>query len=233
MGVFSHLALPDWLGVLELPVLGRLCLSLVLGAAIGLERQVSHKAAGLRTNMLICLGATLLTEASLLVTSESFVAGPWVRSDPARIVAQIVSGIGFIGAGTIIVLRGNVVGLTTAATLWVVAGVGVAVGLRAYVVAVGATLLVLVTLAVLRRVEDALPGGERRGVLRITIAGPPRVDRVERLLADSGLRVRRIGFERAAESCTITCRVRGKSGLEDDLVRSLGMLEEVTGVHLE
>src|SRR5690554_2045638 len=119
---------------LRLDLLIRLLLAAILGGLIGLEREISGKPAGLRTNILICVGAALLTELSLgigLLTPER------PNADPARIAAQIVSGIGFLGAGTIIQARGSVVGLTTAATLWVVAAIGMAVGAAAYVEAVG------------------------------------------------------------------------------------------------
>jgi putative Mg2+ transporter-C (MgtC) family protein len=95
----------------------------VLGGLIGYDREKKMKAAGIKTNMLICIGATLYTAVSLLVTKDS--AG---YADASRIPAQIVSGIGFLGAGAIIQGRGGVVGLTTAATIWVVAAIGVTIG---------------------------------------------------------------------------------------------------------
>lgn len=145
----------DWLSSvaqahpgLRLDLLGRLVLALVLGSVIGWERERAQKPAGLRTNILICLGAALL--ADLSVTLAATTAGP---TDAARIAAQIVSGVGFLGAGTIIQGGGSVTGLTTAATLWVVAAIGLAVGIGATVEAVGATILVLVALAPLRWLE--------------------------------------------------------------------------------
>lgn len=95
----------------------------VLGGLIGYDREKKMKAAGIKTNMLICIGATLYTAVSLLVTQDS---SGYV--DGARIPAQIVSGIGFLGAGAIIQGRGGVIGLTTAATIWVVAAIGVTIG---------------------------------------------------------------------------------------------------------
>lgn len=95
----------------------------VLGGLIGYDREKKMKAAGIKTNMLICIGATLYTAVSLLVTQDS---NGYI--DGARIPAQIVSGIGFLGAGAIIQGRGGVIGLTTAATIWVVAAIGVTIG---------------------------------------------------------------------------------------------------------
>lgn len=140
--------LPAWL---ELEVLGRLLLALALGAMVGIERELRGKPAGLRTLILIAVGAEIFTEASLIAASQQL--HDLVRADPARIAAQIVSGIGFIGAGTILVHRGNVVGITTAASIWVAAAVGMMVGLRAYVIAVGGTVLVLLTLTLLGWIE--------------------------------------------------------------------------------
>lgn len=127
----------------------RLLLAAALGGLIGLEREHSGKPAGFRTNLLICLGAALITEVSFSVALTA-------SGDPGRIAAQIVSGIGFLGAGTILHARGSVYGLTTAATLWVVAAIGMAVGARAYAAAVIATALVMLALMLLGRVEDYL-----------------------------------------------------------------------------
>jgi putative Mg2+ transporter-C (MgtC) family protein len=127
----------------------RLLLAAALGGMIGLEREHSGKPAGFRTNMLICLGAALITEVSFSVAFTG-------NGDPGRIAAQIVSGIGFLGAGTILHARGSVYGLTTAATLWVVAAIGMAVGARNYLAAVIGTSLVMLALMLLGRVEDHL-----------------------------------------------------------------------------
>ena len=125
--------------------LTRLVLAAILGGAIGLEREFRHRPAGLRTNMFICFGAAMFTILS------SGLAG--VPSDAARIAAQIIPGIGFIGAGSILHNRGLTTGLTTAATLFVVASVGMAAGGGLYVTAVFATLMVLMALFTLGHVE--------------------------------------------------------------------------------
>ncbi|MHC4501141.1 MAG: MgtC/SapB family protein, partial [Planctomycetota bacterium] len=104
-------------------------LAVVFGAAIGLEREISGKAAGLRTNVLICLGAAVFT-----IISRQMAAG--TNTAVTRIAAQVVTGVGFLGAGAIIVDRGGVHGLTTAATIWLVASIGVACGAGYYDLAV-------------------------------------------------------------------------------------------------
>jgi putative Mg2+ transporter-C (MgtC) family protein len=152
------LSLPARHPELRLDLLGALLLAAVLGGAIGWEREHAHKPAGLRTNILICMGAALLTDLSHGVAAAS-------GGSPDRIAAQIVSGIGFLGAGTIIQARGSVTGLTTAATMWVVAAIGMAVGFGAHVEAVGTTVLVLIALIPLGWMEGKVENGhapERR-----------------------------------------------------------------------
>src|ERR1700751_138530 len=125
--------------------LARLLLAAVLGGLIGLERELKHRAAGLRTNMFICFGAAMFT-----VLSERLAGVP---SDSARIAAQIIPGIGFIGAGSILHTRGLTTGLTTAATLFVVASVGMAAGGGLYMTAIFATVVIIVALIALGHLE--------------------------------------------------------------------------------
>lgn len=129
-------------------------LSALLAGLIGAEREWTGKAAGLRTHMLIAVGATLLTDVSIGV-GDRFGGGSdaW---DPGRIAAQIVSGVGFLGAGTIIQARGAVSGLTTAAGLWVSAALGLAVGARFYIEAAVTTVVLLAILVLLRPFEARL-----------------------------------------------------------------------------
>src|ERR1700756_4233049 len=126
----------------------RLTLAAVLGGVIGLERELKHRPAGLRTNMFICFGAALFT-----VLSRGLAAEP---SDYTRIAAQIIPGIGFIGAGSILHTRGLTTGLTTAATIFVVASIGMAAGGGLYLTAMFATVLVLASLFLLGYAEENL-----------------------------------------------------------------------------
>src|SRR6202790_4702606 len=134
------------LGVVLSSTLARLLLAAALGGIIGLERQLRHKPAGLRTNMFICFGATMFTVLSKQLGG--------VESDSARIAAQIIPGIGFIGAGSILHAKNSVIGLTTAATLFVVASIGMAAGGGLYLTACFATLIILIALVVLGRMES-------------------------------------------------------------------------------
>jgi putative Mg2+ transporter-C (MgtC) family protein len=124
-------------------IIGKLLLASGLGGMIGFERALRHKAAGLRTNMFICMGSALFTIISVELDRRMKLGG-----DPARIAAQIIPGIGFIGAGAIIRERGSIVGLTTAATIFAIASVGMAVGVGMYFTAVFSAVLLVLGLSV-------------------------------------------------------------------------------------
>ena len=159
----------DVIATLRLDLLAKLLLAVLLGGAIGLERELSGKPAGLRTNILICVGSALLMDLSVRVAFTDGVLDGERIGDPARIAAQVVSGIGFLGAGTILQARGAVIGLTTAATIWTVAAIGLTVGAGLYVEASGAAILVTGVLAGLGSIEKRLLSARRvvSGTLRV------------------------------------------------------------------
>ena len=143
----------------------RLVLAAFAGSVIGWERERLQWAAGLRTHMLVCVGSCLVIIVSAYGFSD--VLGPRVVLDPSRIAAQVVSGIGFLGAGTIL-LRGEVVkGLTTAASLWAVAAIGLSVGAGLYVAAVATTVIVLTILAGVKPLEERVR--ERARTRQVTV----------------------------------------------------------------
>jgi len=136
-------------------ILIRISISLVLGLVIGLEREMTNKTAGLRTHTLICLGSTVFTILSLHgFTTETVHHGVIIQNDPARIAAQILTGIGFIGGGAVLHYGVNVYGLTTAATIWITASIGMAVGVGSYDLAIITTLLTFIVLVVIRKFES-------------------------------------------------------------------------------
>ena len=135
----------------------QLILATILGGLVGLEREYKRRAAGLRTYSLVCLGAALFTilglkAAEMYIDSNNSSLG----IDPSRIIGQIVLGIGFLGAGLIVIRESRVEGLTTAAGLWVVAALGAAVGLKLYLIAVFTAFLTLGILSGLRIIEDKI-----------------------------------------------------------------------------
>ncbi len=212
-------------GSLRLDLLASLLLAALLGGIVGLEREWSGKPAGFRTNLLICVGAALLTELSFGVAAS----GVGTVADPGRIAAQIVSGIGFLGAGTIIQSRVGVTGLTTAATLWVVAAIGMTVGAGAYVEAVGATVLVFSALLVLGRLEGRLVR-HMEGLLRIrTLSEGTATSDVEALLGER-LRATLMEVERDDGGTVMTYRVSGPSRHWRDLVARVSVMDGVRSV---
>lgn len=165
--------LPAWLGDinaidgLHQAVVGTICIvaSALCGAVIGVERERRDKPAGLRTVVLICLGSTIFTIVSLLLAAQKPMA------DPARLAAQIVTGIGFLGAGAILRAHGTVVGLTTGATIWTVAAVGVTIGAGYVAAGLVFTALILLVLTVAHQWNQLLVG--RCGADRVTVVYRP------------------------------------------------------------
>lgn len=154
----------------------KLFVALLCGGLIGLERELKSKAAGIKTNMLICVGATLYTAISLVMANSEADIG--IKGDPARIAAQIVSGIGFLGGGAILQSKGNIVGLTTAATIWLVAAIGVWIGMGQLVAAFCVTILIVIVLVTVTLFENHFLG--RKRFFRITIHLRERSDEITR-----------------------------------------------------
>lgn len=174
-------------------IAAKIALSAVLGGVVGAEREWSGKWAGLRTHMLIAVGAALITDVSVEIGARyAQGSSAW---DPGRIAAQIVSGVGFIGAGTIIQSRGTVRGLTTAAGLWVAAAIGMAVGARFYAEALVGTAALVLTLAALAPLEAKLLRRQRRTVL-FHLTREQRLDEVLDLLETAALEHREVKLER-------------------------------------
>lgn len=144
----------------------KLMLSLVLGSIVGFERKRKGQSAGLRTFALISMGATLAMLLSIYVPQEYL---GLKNGDPGRIAAQVISGIGFLGAGAIIQMKGSVKGLTTAAGIWMVATLGLAVGVGMYLVSVIATALILFILVQLERIEHHVNMGAESRIIRLKI----------------------------------------------------------------
>jgi putative Mg2+ transporter-C (MgtC) family protein len=202
------------------PMIGLLVAAL-LGGIIGLERERSGKPAGFRTHLLICVGAALLTELSIGVALLP--DGQGSRGDPGRIAAQIVSGVGFLGAGTIIQARGSVVGLTTAASIWVVAAIGMAIGSRSYVLALGTTALVVVALRLLGRLEERLSGADAQDrTIEVELdGGPALLDDIAQAITSAGATAALIGVERTAEHYVASYRTTATEASRHAVVTAL------------
>ncbi len=191
------------------PFVVRLLVAMLLGGLVGIERQTRGRAAGLRTNILVCLGSAAIVVAFQKLSSG---LGPEaeavVRMDPARAAAGVITGIGFLGAGTIVKSKDFVRGLTTAASIWVVSAVGVTVGLGEFVIASTLTALVLFSLYALHRVPIS---ADFYYSLRMTWHGDPDlIDEIVETLgqAKTQIKSQRIVREPKTGRCEVTLSLR-------------------------
>lgn len=176
----------------------KLTLAAVLGGVVGLERELSRKPAGLRTNMLISLGSALFTIISIEL-ARSF------HQDTTRIAAQVITGIGFLGAGAIIHARGTVTGLTTAATIYVVAGLGMAVGAGFYVAASLSTGIIIATLYLMGLLERRL--SLKCEIFQYSVSGADTAKAlasVDEILSEYGLLIEGVRFKKENEHFKLT-----------------------------
>jgi putative Mg2+ transporter-C (MgtC) family protein len=212
-------------------ILVRVGLAAALGGAIGLEREIREREAGLRTHMLVSVGAALFTLVSAYAWSDFRFSTPeGIVFDPTRIAAQIVSGIGFLGAGAIIRQGLSVRGLTTAATLWVVAAIGMAAGAGYYTAAVLTTALVIFSLWPLRIAAHRFTTRFQTEEGRLAIEVPAGTETAElvRGIEQSGGRVRSFEFQQEEDRKRVELRVSMQEGHEAaELVDAMAAREEV------
>lgn len=190
----------------------RLVVSLVLGSLIGMERETHGRPAGLRTHILVCVGSTLFTICSYVI------AGP--HNDPGRVAAQIVTGVGFLGAGTIIHQGSVVRGLTTAASIWAVAAIGLAVGIGTpslMGIAAVASVLVFGTLYLMGKLDKYLFNAhDERHITITTGREPERLCEILRIIAKHNAKVRAIDSHESDEGSTQVLRLRLRVGRDFD-----------------
>ena len=216
-----------------LEILLRVVLAAGLGGAIGLERELREREAGLRTHMLVSVGAALFTLVSAFAwTDWQFSNASGVVFDPTRIAAQIVTGIGFLGAGAIIRQGLSIRGLTTAATLWVVAAIGMATGAGFYTAAVITTVLVLFSLWPLRILAYRLSERFRpeEGRLALELASGATTVSVLQAVEDAGAEVRSLEFGEEGDVRRVDMRVKVETGRRAaELVDALTRTHQVKG----
>jgi putative Mg2+ transporter-C (MgtC) family protein len=214
-------SLGDVVAALRLDLLLKLVLAVLLGGAIGLEREIAGKAAGLRTNILICLGSALLTDVSIAMAAYARIG------DPARLAAQIVTGVGFLGAGTIMQGRGKITGLTTAATIWVVAAIGITVGAGFYFEAIGAGVLVALVLSGLGRLEHRARRARRSVRMVIRTAPTTPQEEIFELIKAQGIRVTGREVFDHPDDRVFELRLTGPARQYDVLRHALGRRDDV------
>jgi putative Mg2+ transporter-C (MgtC) family protein len=211
--LLPHLTLPDLLS----KTMVRLILAAFLGGIIGLERELKRRPAGLRTNMFICFGSAMFT----ILSTE--LAGEWGVGDHTRIAAQIIPGIGFIGAGSILHDKGGVSGLTTAATLFVVASIGMAAGAGMYLLAIFATMLIYLALHLLGLLERQL--NLKPLSMNYIIVSDKTADdlvaEVNAILEDQGKEMQAMRLGRSGEKEKLVFRVDGTRHEHKQLMATL------------
>lgn len=208
--------------------LARLSLAFVLGGLVGFERESVDKPAGFRTHMLVCVGAALFS----LISLEGFFGS---GADPSRVASNIVVGIGFLGAGTIWRTGVGVQGLTTAASLWTTAAVGTAVGIGYYLGAIGATVIVIGVLTLMKTVERHLP---RRGIGRCVVLMadvPGQLGRIGTALGSLGVNIDRVEMtSKIDQKVLLDMQLRLPVRVtRDDVLVALGEVEGVDEAHWE
>ncbi|KKO52831.1 MgtC/SapB family protein [Paenibacillus sp. DMB20] len=223
-------------------MLMRLLLAALLGGLIGWERERRNKQAGLKTHLLVAVGSTLIMLTSIYGFDSSLVNHPNARFDPARLAAQVVSGIGFLGAGAILRRSNHIIsGLTTAATLWVAAAIGLSVGSGFYWPAVITTAIVLSSTLILNRLESKFLFIKKSGSLRIIIEAedrPVEVSAITALLQKANMSVEQMivhddGHEEDSTKVTMEFRVYSFNGKGiDTLFERLWQVEGIKQVRM-
>ncbi len=201
----------------------KLLLAVLVGGLIGAEREFRDKAAGFRTIILICVGATLFTSFSIKLSGHG---------DPARIAAQIVSGVGFLGAGTILRDRGRVTGLTTASTIWLAAAVGMGIGGGQYAFSIATALAVMVVLWIFPTVENWIDNLRHSRSYQITC--PIDNDlyaELDDIFQHSALRVLNCKRIKSGDQMTCTWVVTGKPAEHDQVIQQLLVHEGIQEFH--
>ena len=206
--------------------LSRLVIALLIGGAVGLEREFKGKPAGMRTNMLICVGSCLIMIISIEIARTAV-----QTSDPGRIAAQVVTGIGFLGAGTIIRSRFHVVGLTTAATIWALSAIGLAVGAGYLVLSAVSALLITITLIFIGYVEGRLETKRSYHVVQVTIdRGEGVIREIMALFAAMNLSSEALEVIRSGDIWRATFEYASSHEKHRELVEKLSASPGVKGV---
>ncbi|MBM7555121.1 MgtC/SapB family protein [Thalassobacillus pellis] len=187
----------------DLPLVGedfdvyliRLLIALLLSGLIGFERELKNHSAGFRTHILVGVGSCLMMLLSLYGFQSFIQAYDNIRFDPARIPSYVISGIGFLGAGTIIVNGMTIKGLTTAASIWTVAGLGLVIGAGMYDAAILTTILVLLSLVLLNQIEEKVMAGRNKNYLRLVVERDVNMGELLRTFEEVGINIRKLSIE--------------------------------------
>lgn len=227
-----------WVSQLELTMVLRLIVAAILGGIVGMERGSGDRPAGFRTHILVCVGSALFMLVSIygfddiapVTTNLEDDIG--TRRDTARIAAQVVSGIGFLGAGTILHEGLTIKGLTTAASLWIVSAIGLAVGSGMYLLSIVATMLTMLTLVTFRTWEKRFAGNrsERRFIRVVTRNTPGIITEITGYLAECGIKVKTLNVKSDNKNNNIILEIYLKIDKNIDMGMVADGIQNIDGV---
>jgi len=210
-------------------VILKLVLAIALGGLIGLEREASQKPAGFRTNLLVCVGsAMMMTLATLLVQAKGGSPDTLVR-----MAAGVITGMGFLGAGTILQSRGTIAGLTTASTLWLVAGLGLVIGAGYYVPALIFTALTITTLLLFRKIEDSYLHKSQFHYHLKAKARPYILSSLRKLALHHGVRLERLTMKQEGQSYLLTFSFSASEEKEQEFNQGLLELADIEELKID
>ena len=213
--------------------LGLMCASL-LGSLVGLEREIHGQPAGLRTHMILAVGAALA--AILSISYSQFISSPNLPSDPGRIVAQVVSGVGFLGAGAILRLGVTVKGLTTASSLWTTAIIGIACGSGYFALAAFSTIVVLLILTMISKLEKRFLPSFQTQTLKVTLEDRPGiVNDIKSLLVGKGVKMISLNASMPdKETLKLSTVIRKPNNLGmDSIINLINSLDEAKAMEID
>lgn len=210
-------------------ILLKLLLACIMGALVGLERESLKRPAGFKTYTLVCIGSTL----AMVVSIDMFYQyHQVVNTDPGRIAAQVISGIGFLGAGTIMREGPTVMGLTTAAGLWVVACIGLAIGAGLYIPAVSATILSLFVLTYFKKFEKRFTGlRSYKGVIAVLDDKPESIGRLTSILGEKAVNIKNISITNLESERKMEVVLLLQLPMQITIDRIIADLSYLEGVH--
>lgn len=207
----------------------KLVLAIALGGLIGLEREASQKPAGFRTNILVCVGSAMMMMLSVMIIQSK----GGTTDTLVRMAAGVITGIGFLGAGTILHARGTIAGLTTASTIWVVAGLGLVIGAGYYVPALIFTALTIATLVLFRRVEESYL---RRAQFHYHVKFKQRpyiLSSLRKLALHHGIRLEKMTLREEAKSFLVTFFFAASEEKEQEFNQGLFDLADIEELKIE
>ncbi|MDC3414674.1 MgtC/SapB family protein [Aquibacillus sp. 3ASR75-11] len=210
-------------------IMVRILVALILSGLIGFERELNNHSAGFRTHILVGVGSCLMMLLSLYGFETYLEENKNIQFDPARIPSYVISGIGFLGAGTIIVNGVTIRGLTTAASIWTVAGLGLVIGAGMYSAAVFTTIVILLSLVFLNNVEKVFTKGRRRFRMRIVAGNKVKMGQIEAVIDSFHLSIRRMEIEKNSDD-ERTVLIEIEKGHEINQVVLFGKLAEIEDV---